>query len=438
MSVNPARKRSYSFFQVVQDSYHEAVRTLWFILGIFGVMAGCTADDNLDEACKTEEKSSRFKKAMLNYQTFIYFNCDTGDESGCLWADFNCVEPDFSSIVPNFAYIIFLAAICVVFMLFLSIVWFNLKEQKRRFTVITSNLSQQYQRNSPLQPQQYHLQPHQPLQPEAVPHLSPRQPCAASPAECEAGGNWGHTRVCLQGRVSGSHDNGDRKDWDERGRAERSGLGGDWGCTGRLADRSTDSKEARDGCTDEDELDEPAGASKEGKFRLTMKWSGVRDEDQRGSEVCLEANSEVQCGDEAHGEGLTVSHEALGILHSFIQDVGLDPDEEAVHTLSAQLGLPIHAIRTFFNSQDHEQYQHTSDIPKQSPAPQQASAELNSSPKDTTVEGEGGECEGENKTKEMEDEKQPGSEVGRIVILKESEVGTQTIAPVKEEQESNI
>uniref|UniRef100_H3DK55 SATB homeobox 1 n=1 Tax=Tetraodon nigroviridis TaxID=99883 RepID=H3DK55_TETNG len=111
---------------------------------------------------------------------------------------------------------------------------------------------EQYQRNSPLQQQQYHLQPHQPLQPEAVPHLSPRQPCAASP----------------------------------------------------------------------------------------------------------EANNEVQCGDEAHGESLAVSHEALGILQSFIQDVGLDPDEEAVHTLSAQLGLPIHAIRTFFNSQDHEQYQH--------------------------------------------------------------------------------
>lgn len=244
--------------------------------------------------------------------------------------------------------------------------------------------------------------------------------------------------MCLQGRGSGSHDNGERKDWEERGRGERSGLGADWGCTGRLADRCADGKGARDGCMDDDEVDEPAGASKGGRFKLTMKWSGMRDELQRGSEVCLEANNEVQCGDEAHGEGLTVSHEALGILQSFIQDVGLDPDEEAVHTLSAQLGLPIHAIRTFFNSQEHEQYQHTCDIPKQSPAPQRVGAELNSSRKGTAAESEGEESEGENKTEEREDARQAGSEASRIIILKESEVGTQTVPPMKEEQESNI
>uniref|UniRef100_H2SIN8 SATB homeobox 1 n=1 Tax=Takifugu rubripes TaxID=31033 RepID=H2SIN8_TAKRU len=302
---------------------------------------------------------------------------------------------------------------------------------------LLSNDSTLYQRNSPLQQHHHHLQPHQPLQPEAVPHLSPRQPCAASPAECEAGGNWGHTRVCLQGRGSSSHDNGERKDWDERGRAERSGLGGDWGCTGRLSDRCTESKETRDGCMDDDEVHEHAGASKEGKFKLAMKWSGVRDEDQHRSEVCLEAN-EGQCGDEAQGEGLTVSHEALGILQSFIQDVGLDPDEEAVHTLSAQLGLPIHTIRTFFNSQDHEQYQHTSDILKQSPETQRGSTEPKPPQRDTTAESEGEESDGENKTKETEEKKEAGNEASKIIILKESDVGTQTIAPVKEEQESNI
>uniref|UniRef100_A0A668A7Y0 SATB homeobox 1a n=1 Tax=Myripristis murdjan TaxID=586833 RepID=A0A668A7Y0_9TELE len=67
----------------------------------------------------------------------------------------------------------------------------------------------------------------------------------------------------------------------------------------------------------------------------------------------------VSCGD----EGLRVSREALGILQSFIQDVGLNPDEEAVHTLSAQLGLPKHTILSFFHSQDHQsrnegQHQH--------------------------------------------------------------------------------
>lgn len=293
--------------------------------------------------------------------------------------------------------------------------------------------SQQYQRNSPLQQQHHHLQPHQPLQPEAVPHLSPRQPCAASPAECEAGGNWGHTRACLQGRGSGSHD----KDWDDRGRAERSGLGGDWGGTGRLTDRCAAGKEARDGCMDNDEVNEHAGASKEGKFKLAMNWSGVREEDQHRSEGGLEANSGVRCGDEAQAEGLSVSHEALGILQSFIQDVGLDPDEEAVHTLSAQLGLPIHTIRTFFNSQDHEQYQHTSDILRQSPDAQRASAEPGASRKGATP-SEGEESDGENKTKEMEDERRAGNEASKIIILKESDVGTQTIAPVKEEQESNI
>lgn len=244
--------------------------------------------------------------------------------------------------------------------------------------------------------------------------------------------------MCLQVRGSVSHDNGDHKDWDERGRAERSGLGGDWGCTGRLCDRGTESKEARDGCLDDVEVNGPAGASKEGKFNLSMKWPSVRDEDQRRSEVCLEADNEAQCGDEAQPEGLTVSHEALGILQSFIQDVGLDPDEEAVHTLSAQLGLPIHAIRTFFNSQDHEQYQHTGDIPKPSAAAQQVSTEPNSSQKDTTAESEGEEGNRENETRQMEDEKEPGNEASQIIILKESDVGTQTIAPVKEEQESNI
>lgn len=243
--------------------------------------------------------------------------------------------------------------------------------------------------------------------------------------------------MCLQGRGSSSHDNGDRKDWDDRGRAERSGLGGDWGCSGRLTDRCAAGKEARDGRMDNDEVNEHAGASKEGKFKLAMNWSGVRDEDQHRSEGGLEANNEVQCEDEAQAEGLSVSHEALGILQSFIQDVGLDPDEEAVHTLSAQLGLPIHTIRTFFNSQDHEQYQHTSDILKQSPDTQRASAEPEPSRKDT-ARSEGEESDGENKTKEKEDEKQAGNEASKIIILKESDVGTQTIAPVKEEQESNI
>ncbi|XP_031723169.1 SATB homeobox 1b isoform X6 [Anarrhichthys ocellatus] len=49
--------------------------------------------------------------------------------------------------------------------------------------------------------------------------------------------------------------------------------------------------------------------------------------------------------------GGKISLEALGILQSFIQDVGLYPDEEAIHTLSAQLDLPKLTIIKFFQSQ---------------------------------------------------------------------------------------
>lgn len=39
--------------------------------------------------------SSPGNTKMQIYQTFICFNCCTGDEPGCLPANSNCVEPDF-------------------------------------------------------------------------------------------------------------------------------------------------------------------------------------------------------------------------------------------------------------------------------------------------------------------------------------------------------
>ncbi|KAJ8415916.1 hypothetical protein AAFF_G00404730 [Aldrovandia affinis] len=54
---------------------------------------------------------------------------------------------------------------------------------------------------------------------------------------------------------------------------------------------------------------------------------------------------------EQSAAGNKISLEALGILQSFIQDVGLYPDEEAIHTLSAQLDLPKHTIIKFFQNQ---------------------------------------------------------------------------------------
>ncbi|XP_007895769.1 DNA-binding protein SATB1 isoform X1 [Callorhinchus milii] len=53
-----------------------------------------------------------------------------------------------------------------------------------------------------------------------------------------------------------------------------------------------------------------------------------------------------------------ISVEALGILQSFIQDVGLYPDEEAIQTLSAQLDLPRFTIIKFFQNQRYHLNHH--------------------------------------------------------------------------------
>ncbi|CAB1350713.1 unnamed protein product [Coregonus sp. 'balchen'] len=160
------------------------------------------------------------------------------------------------------------------------------------------------QHHSPL-PQQHHqrlLTPlsQQPLQPQAGPRLPPRQPSTASPAETEGGG--GQLRTWL----GGSKDDG--KGEDITGRGSRSRAGG------------SNDKEGGEG-----------------------GWSGARQSNGEGVGGC---NGEG-------GEGLRVSREAQGILQSFIQEVGLNPDEEAVHTLSAQLGLPKHTILSFFHCHPH-------------------------------------------------------------------------------------
>ncbi|XP_071391487.1 DNA-binding protein SATB2-like [Centroberyx affinis] len=54
-----------------------------------------------------------------------------------------------------------------------------------------------------------------------------------------------------------------------------------------------------------------------------------------------------------------ISLEALGILQSFIGDVGLYPDQEAIHTLSAQLDLPKHTIVKFFQNQRYHVKHHS-------------------------------------------------------------------------------
>nr|XP_029514610.1 DNA-binding protein SATB1-like [Oncorhynchus nerka]XP_029514611.1 DNA-binding protein SATB1-like [Oncorhynchus nerka] len=163
------------------------------------------------------------------------------------------------------------------------------------------------QRHSPLQ-QQHHQRTlttlsQLPLQPQAEPRLPPRQPSTASPAETEGGRGqlrtwWGSSQ-------------GDGREEDITGRGCRG-----WS-QGRVRGVCNNDKEGGEG-----------------------RWAGGR-----------QTNGEGDGGSD--GEGFRVSREAHGILQSFIQDVGLNPDEEAVHTLSAQLGLPKHTILSFFHSQHH-------------------------------------------------------------------------------------
>ena len=54
-----------------------------------------------------------------------------------------------------------------------------------------------------------------------------------------------------------------------------------------------------------------------------------------------------------------ISLEALVTLQSFIQDVGLYPDQEAIHTLAAQLGLPKNTVVKFFQNQRYHARHHS-------------------------------------------------------------------------------
>uniref|UniRef100_A0A3B3YBZ0 Uncharacterized protein n=1 Tax=Poecilia mexicana TaxID=48701 RepID=A0A3B3YBZ0_9TELE len=139
---------------------------------------------------------------------------------------------------------------------------------------------------------------------------------------------------------------------------------------------------------------------------------------------------------EVPGDRLTVSSDALGILQSFIRDVGLYPDEEAVHTLSAQLGLPKDTIRIFFSSQDLEQSQDNSRSPAHGHDSRQVRsnpdllvADLTAREPDVTVKAE---------RKEIGLERIGRDTTSEVSISRESDVATQTLPPMKEEQESYV
>lgn len=288
-------------------------------------------------------------------------------------------------------------------------------------------------------PQQHHLQPHQPLQPEAGPHLSPTQPCPASPAESDAGGTWGHLRVRLQGRASSDGERGDSKDWVEGGRENRDSMGGDWGCTGIARDKGTESSEqVWNGNMGKESLDDTTGEGKKGKAKekLSVKWPDMKNEDQCRPGICSGTDTEVGSCSKVQGQGLNVSSDALGILQSFIKDVGLNPDEEAVHTLSAQLGLPKHTIRNFFNSQDQGQSQDHS--PRHSHDHEHGCTDLNLLQVDVTAQELEEEADGKTEREQMEENLTGRIETSEVTVLEELDVGTQTVPSMKEEQESYI
>ncbi|XP_051927541.1 DNA-binding protein SATB1a isoform X1 [Hippocampus zosterae] len=277
-----------------------------------------------------------------------------------------------------------------------------------------------YQRNAPLF-QPHHLQPHQPLHPEAGLHLSPRQPCTASPAELETGSDWGVLRVGLRGQSNS-------EDLVEGGEEDNGGFAVDWNHPTKVTNAESD-----------DPVTEGGENIKETtiKEKIQVEWPFLKDDDGDGFGICAEARHE---GEVQH-VGLRVSHEALGILQSFIQDVGLNPDEEAVHTLSAQLDLPKHIIRGFFNSQDlisgprHEQGQCCSQIIKHRQESPHGCADSTATVERTERHQEE---EVKTETEEMNEGKRLIVRHGamNMITLKGLDISTQTLPAMKEEDET--
>ncbi|CDQ87531.1 unnamed protein product [Oncorhynchus mykiss] len=146
------------------------------------------------------------------------------------------------------------------------------------------------------------------------------------------------------------------------------------------------------------------------------------------------------------GEGFRVSQEAQGILQSFIQDVGLNPDEEAVHTLSAQLGLPKHTILSFFHchhhSYTHQNYRHDYSEIHHNQLPSQKHRDQDllfpTQPDRTTGEKEeGGAVDPTGQIGGEEEEDMEGEEVIEWEGGKELDVSTQTntVVTLKEEEQ---
>lgn len=215
-------------------------------------------------------------------------------------------------------------------------------------------------------------------------------------------------------------------------------LGWDWGGSGKTKGKDTEvNEQVSDGNVGGEDINRSIGEDKDGKFKekLSLKLSSLKDEDRSRVGVCEEADNEVKGAYEVQGVGLKVSHEALGILQSFIHDVGLNPDEEAVHTLSAQLGLPKHTIRSFFNSQDHRQTQGHDQLQIQKHSWEN---QRGCSVRRTEEHGEAGDDKTETEQRAEEGRQTGTNDLREINTLNGFDVSTQTIPPMKEEHRGYI
>ncbi|MEQ2172857.1 hypothetical protein GOODEAATRI_025616, partial [Goodea atripinnis] len=306
-----------------------------------------------------------------------------------------------------------------------------------RFTVL-NNDSVLHQRNS-MMSQQHHLQPHHPLQPEPGLDLSPPQPCTASPAESEAGGAWGHFRANLQSRPCWDDERGDSPEWVDGEKENANNLFVEWGITGRAGFIGRESDvQKRDGNIElkgQDDISQNSQCENV-KNNVFVNRSTVKIENNSRVGVCSETDNQTIAKQDLQGDRLKLSNDALGILQSFIRDVGLYPDEEAIHTLSAQLGLPKDTIQGFFSSQDLEQSQDNSQSPMHRHDNQQVCSnpdlyepDLTTQEPEVTVKAE---------QKETRVEKIVRDTTSEVPISMESDVATQTLPPMKEEQDSYI
>lgn len=168
-------------------------------------------------------------------------------------------------------------------------------------------------------------------------------------------------------------------------------------------------------------IDPECMVSEDRNERIVQDNCHGREGKQEGLVSAVESVGET--GLELQTERLKVSTEAMGILQSFIQDVGLNPDEESIYTLSAQLGLPKHTIRSFFNN--HGSGQTTEREPVNSPEELQCGC-TDSELSHSETHERGQDTEG---ATYREEELSP---------VKEMDVGTQTVPALKEEQQTGF